>query len=79
MKTKSRATAKTKRRVGKAAVSGAKSTKKFGGKTYTKSSCSATVTEARKKADALKKQGKLARVVKNIKAKGACVYTRSAK
>lgn len=78
MKTKSRT--KTTRRKssvrGVAKVAGTAKTKKFGGKTYTKTSCSGTVTEARKKATAIKATGKLARVVKNVGGKGACVYSR---
>lgn len=79
MKTTKSRTSTTKRKVGRTKVAGTAKTKKFGGKTYTKTSCSATVTDARKKAASLKKSGKLVRVVKNVKAKGACVYARSAK
>lgn len=74
--TKARKTTR-KAKVGRPAVAGLAKTKKFAGKTYTKTACSTTVTEARKKAVSVRASGGAARVVKNPKG-GACVYTRSA-
>jgi hypothetical protein len=45
-----------------------KSTRKFGGKTFKKSSCHTSKTAAKKKADSIRKKGGTARVV------GKCVY-----
>ena len=56
-------------------VSGLPKTKKFGGKTYTKTSCSKKKTDAKKKAERMRKAGKNARVVKNP-AGGYCVFGR---
>lgn len=76
--TKAKKSTGRKAKVGRpAAVAGLAKTKKFAGKTYTKTACSTTVTDARKKADSVRKAGGAARVVKNPKG-GACVYTRSA-
>jgi len=72
------ATAKTSTR--KKRVSGPAKltkTKKFAGKTYTKSSCAKLKTAATKVAKAARAKGKNARVVKNPLG-GFCVYTRGA-
>lgn len=58
-------------------ISGLPKTKKFGGKTYTKSSCSKLKSAAKKTADNIRSRGKNARVVKNP-AGGYCIYTRGA-
>jgi hypothetical protein len=55
-------------------VSGA--TKTIGGKRYTKTVCSLTKTDAKKRADNTRKAGKLARVVPNAGGKGYCLYVR---
>lgn len=48
--------------------------KKFGKKVYTKSACSMTKTDAKKKAASVRKSGRLARIVKSSTGKH-CVYT----
>lgn len=63
----------------KATKSATPARKMFGGKGYTKTSCSRTKTAAKKEAEAKRKSGKLARVVADKAAGRYCVYTRSAK
>jgi len=58
-------------------ATGLAKTKKFAGKTYTKSSCAKLKTAATKVAKAARAKGKAARVVKNP-AGGYCVFTRGA-
>lgn len=75
MATRKKSTRAKKRATG-AAIKGLPKTKKFGGKTYTKSTCGKTKTAAKATAKRVRKSGKNARVVKDPKTGRHCVFTR---
>lgn len=59
-----------------AGVKGLPKTKKFGGKTFTKKTCSKSKTAAKVVAKQYRKSGKNARVVQDPKTKSYCVFAR---
>ncbi len=61
----------------KAVTTALPASKKFGKKNYKQSACGMKKVDAKKKAETIRKGGKLARLVKNKSTGKYCVYTAS--